>query len=183
MPTYVRLHKEPPKGARNIKREGATIWKVGHIGKVVRAYDSYIGDGDSAYLATVFEGGTFKNINVGSTYDYPAGHGVVDAPPALMERWRKYEAARKEKIRKEQAAYDAAREKERVAYVLTQPHRGGMVQVIKGRKVPIGFVGRVVWAGDSAFGPRLRIQNETGEAYFIAAGNVKVISQPPGFKP
>ena len=188
MPTYERLYKEPPKGARNISRQGSpgnpVFFKIGHIGKVVGLHDAYIGDGDSAYYAVVYMNGTFKSVNVGSTYDYPRGYGEVDAPPALIERWRKYEAAQREKRRAAAAKIAAEQEKRRVAYELTQPHRGATVQVVKGRKVPIGFVGRVTWLGDSAFGPRLRIQNDSnGEAYFIASGNVKVLSQPPGWKP
>ncbi len=187
MPTYVRVfERDIPKGARNIKRvengSGPIFYKVGHTGKVVETHDRYEGDNESSYWATVSEGGAFKSICIGS--DRTSGYAEIDAPQVLMARWVKHEAARKEKLRVEAAKEAARREAERQAFVMTQPHRDTIVEVVKGRLVPKGFVGRVTWLGDSTFGPRLRIVDEaSGTAYFIAAANVKVLSQPAGFRP
>jgi hypothetical protein len=152
---------------------------------VVELGEHYIGDGDSSYSAVVWTGGTFKEIIYGSTYSGQYGsHAEIDAPPALIARWRTTKAAREAKRRAAEQKYRDEREKARVAYEMTQPHVGTIVEIIKGRKAPKGFVGRISWIDRGAWGLRARVVNDrTGEFYFTAASNLKVISQPPGFRP
>jgi hypothetical protein len=45
--------------------------------------------------------------------------------------------------------------------------------VVKGKKVPIGTSGTVIWAGFGKYGPRVGIKTAAGEVHFTAASNVK----------
>jgi hypothetical protein len=53
--------------------------------------------------------------------------------------------------------------------------KGALVEVFKGRKVKVGTVGRIIWTGDSEWGPRVGIKTEAGETHFLAASNVKAV--------
>ena len=49
------------------------------------------------------------------------------------------------------------------------------VEVFKGRKVPVGTVGEVVWVGESFGALKVGIKPAEGEVQFTAASNVKII--------
>ena len=191
MAVHTRLTKPPAKGARNIEHvdthtsTGIVYFKIEYVGKVVETGSTYIGDGDSSYWAIVAAGSAFKKIWTGSTYDtYYGGHAEVDAPADLIARWQLVKAARRAKAMAASAKIAATRERERVAYEMTQPHIGAKVKVVKGRKVPVGMVGTVTWVGESNWGRRARVAPEGGaEPVFIATSNLKVLSQAPGFRP
>lgn len=51
---------------------------------------------------------------------------------------------------------------------------GKEVTVISGRKLPIGFTGRVFWLGNSGYGESVGIETVKGERKFTALRNVKV---------
>jgi hypothetical protein len=53
--------------------------------------------------------------------------------------------------------------------------KGVKVRVARGRKVPIGTEGVVIWIGNGDFGERVGIKDATGAAHFTAAKNVEVI--------
>lgn len=53
---------------------------------------------------------------------------------------------------------------------------GQRVVVARGRKYPKGTTGQITWTGDSDFGPRARVQPDSGEAFFIALANLDVAS-------
>jgi hypothetical protein len=60
----------------------------------------------------------------------------------------------------------------------TRPEIGRVVKVVRGRKVPIGTIGRVGWIGKSQFRKnqlRLRIDAE-GKSWFVADYNVEVLN-------
>lgn len=57
--------------------------------------------------------------------------------------------------------------------------RGQHVTVTKGRKVPKGTTGEVIWTGESDFGKRVGIRTEAGETHFLAEANVTATSQLP----
>jgi len=54
------------------------------------------------------------------------------------------------------------------------------VQVIKGRKAPIGTIGRVFWTGVGDYGERVGIKTvPIGTVYWLAMANVKRINELP----
>ena len=65
--------------------------------------------------------------------------------------------------------------------------KGKLVKVFKGRKVPIGTVGRVIWIGESTFGKgryakttvRIGIKDAADTVHWTAADNVEVIELAP----
>jgi hypothetical protein len=87
----------------------------------------------------------------------PAGHKCVPNP-----QWREqHEEA-------ERAAIAAAQEAGEI-------RKGVIVEVVKGRKIPIGTRGEVFWSGEGSFGERVGIMAD-GEKIYIAATNVKAVS-------
>ena len=59
------------------------------------------------------------------------------------------------------------------------------MKVVKGRKVPIGFEGVVIWCGEDNWGKaRIGIKNDAGKVEFTAASNAEVVGWekylPPG---
>jgi hypothetical protein len=155
-----------------------------HEGLVVDLGSHYMGDGDSTFLALVYNAATddFDSIAYCSTYCSRCDHGrgrelegwcraVVDAPDHLRE---KLAARRQATLEAEQAAR-ARDEAERAWHT---PARGAIVRVVAGRKIPVGLEGQVTWDGDSQYGPRVRIRFDNGEEEFTAASNVEVIDWP-----
>ena len=55
--------------------------------------------------------------------------------------------------------------------------KGQTVTVVRGRKVPKGTTGTIIWIGDDAYGKaRVGIKTEDGETHFTAASNVEATS-------
>lgn len=50
-----------------------------------------------------------------------------------------------------------------------------VVKVIRGRKVPIGTTGEVMWMGDNGYGPQVGIRLLDGKVVFTAQRNVEVV--------
>lgn len=51
--------------------------------------------------------------------------------------------------------------------------RGMTVEVYKGRKVPVGTVGVVIWLGQKQWGWRVGVKDDMGEAHWTALSNVR----------
>lgn len=55
--------------------------------------------------------------------------------------------------------------------------KGQTVTVVKGRKVPIGTTGTVIWVGEDNYGKaRIGIKTADGETHFTAESNLKAVS-------
>jgi hypothetical protein len=73
---------------------------------------------------------------------------------------------------------------DKAAYDLAQVGKGDTVTVVKGRKVPIGVTGTVIWVGESSFGytvtTRIGVKDAAGTVHWTAASNVRKdnIEQP-----
>jgi len=52
--------------------------------------------------------------------------------------------------------------------------RGQSVIVARGRKIPKGITGTITWVGESDWGPRARVQPQSGDAFFIPTKNLDV---------
>lgn len=58
------------------------------------------------------------------------------------------------------------------------PVIGAPARVVRGRKVPQGTEGTVVWAGEGDFGPRVGLRDAAGYVHWTAAGNIQVVPGP-----
>lgn len=52
------------------------------------------------------------------------------------------------------------------------------VKVVRGRKVPIGTLGKVFWVGTNQFGRRVGLKDSNGTVYWTSAGNIEIIDRP-----
>jgi hypothetical protein len=100
----------------------------------------------------------------------------VDATAETLEAVAAFKA---EQVRKEAARKEAAREAERQVELKT-PRVGKIVVVARGRKVPKGTTGVVIWygPGKAYSGPapmRVGVKDSTGEVHWTDAKNVDVI--------
>jgi hypothetical protein len=55
--------------------------------------------------------------------------------------------------------------------------KGARVEVFKGRKVPIGTCGVVIWIGDGQYGMRCGVKDAAGAVHWTACDNVRVSSE------
>lgn len=55
------------------------------------------------------------------------------------------------------------------------PFKGRTVEVVRGKKVPIGTTGFVIWFGEGNWGERVGIKDQSGQVHWTAASNVRVI--------
>ena len=63
-------------------------------------------------------------------------------------------------------ALEAARDRQ------NNPAKGTDVKVIRGRKVPLGTIGRVFWIGDGDCGRRVGLQTAAGETFYTSIDNI-----------
>jgi hypothetical protein len=142
------------------------------------------GYSDSDFFATVWDdaSGTVKTIDYATTRGWTyANSASVDATPEVREKAAKFFAARNLEARLAKAAEAAA-----------TPAKGKTVTVVKGRKVPKGTTGIVIWVGGGKyFGPTPRYKSSTwstkgalrvglkdadGTVHWTAASNVVVVN-------
>lgn len=122
---------------------------------------------DSDFYALVWddEKAAPREVTYASTRGWTYNNSAsVDATPevrAAYDAWC-------EALRAEADARIAA---ERAA----EPSKGKAVRVVRGRKVPVGTEGDVIWYGDGRYGKRVGIRDNNGTVHWTAAGNVEVI--------
>jgi hypothetical protein len=148
---------------------------VSHEGQVVALDSHYLGDGDSSYHAVVYIDGVFSQVHIDYYYGY---HGsAIDAPAEVVAF---YQAEKQAKVMMaNQRAYARDDWDEAVA-----PRKGRQVQVVRGRKVPIGTTGEVIWYGEGqAYGysryPKMRVGFKVtpdAEPIWIDASNIEVVN-------
>jgi len=105
----------------------------------------------------------------------PGGAEVeADVDPALLAQ---AEAADKRKADEKAAAERAKRAAEMnehdKAAVLNGFGKGDRVRVYKGRKVPKGTEGEIIWEGHGDYGPRIGIKDDEGTVHWTARSNVE----------
>jgi hypothetical protein len=98
----------------------------------------------------------------------------VQAVPTQAQRdeWAERDAAAN-------AQYWADRARAAEAAEANEPKKGRTVEVVRGRKVPIGTKGYVIWYGEGHYGSRVGIKDEAGEVHWTAASNVAVLQEVP----
>lgn len=57
-----------------------------------------------------------------------------------------------------------------------QPWGTRQVRVVRGRKVPIGTEGTIIWFGEGNYGLRVGLKDAEGNTHWTAASNVEVIN-------
>lgn len=169
-----------PNGTHDVHGHKGT-YTVSYEGKVLYEGERNYRD-DSDFYALVWddEAGKVKEIGYASTRGWTYGnYAHVDATPEVLAKAAAYyEALALERL-KNAAAADARK-----------PKVGKEVKVIAGRKVPLGTIGTVIWAGEGGyFGPvpefkngwstkgepRVGIKTATGARFFLAAKHVEVL--------
>lgn len=131
---------------------------------------------DSDFYALVWseERGAPERVMYASTrgWTYP-NSATVDATPETVAKWEAYE----ERFR-------LAREERRAATERAQPRKGRTATVVKGRKVPLGTTGVIIWVGAGQYGERVGIKDAAGTVHWTASSNVKVAeSEEPTERP
>lgn len=61
--------------------------------------------------------------------------------------------------------------------------KGDKVRVVRGRKVPLGTEGVVIWVGEGHWGTRLGVKDAGGEVHWTAATNVELVETASGTPP
>lgn len=145
-----------------------------HVGRVVEdiEHNGYNGYDDSDFCAVVaMDDGSFQETRYASTSFAGGGHCVVDASPELMQAYRDYLAYESGK----KAYYKMLDSQAEVAV-------GKRVVVARGRKVPKGTQGVVVWTGRNDYTIEIALVRVPGEAVNIRipAKNLDVVLDENG---
>lgn len=175
--SIIRSTSDPAKATSSVERGGRTVhFTETHVGLVVRLHEQYVGDGESVDEAVVHDPAAdiFALIRYCSSRCYDGCRATVDAPAALVERYEREEAERRAAAA---AAYEErlAAETRELAWHTLRP--GSIVEVSRGRKVPVGTRGEVFWVGGGNYGIRAGIDIGS-ERLFIAASNLTILEQP-----
>jgi hypothetical protein len=124
------------------------------VGCVLETYNSDYRAMSDVYtwatFALVWTGSEAREVLVNANFecDQSGGAAVVDATPEVVAEWNAWKAAkeaRANEARLLRAEMDRQRE-------LVAPKKGRMVEVVKGRKVPVGTAGLVFWEGTDNYG-------------------------------
>jgi hypothetical protein len=121
----------------------------------------------------------FVHIPIGVTGFGPIeGSCEIDAAPELLALYKEYLAkckSRSDNMR--EAEYEISNIRRSIAD-LTCLARGKNVKVVKGRKVPLGTEGQVIWIGPDQFHAgkvRIGLKDVGGVTHWTAGDNVKVM--------
>lgn len=167
----------------NSKGERYTqVFSIHHEGLVIASRERNYHD-DSDFYALVWNPETKRveehgvgTTRMGGTDD---NYAAADLADEYKADYRQYLIDEQEKALR---LYDR-QEWQRAAYEAVTPGRKGQtVRVVKGRKVPVGFEGVIIWAGES--GPswrsstRIGIKSADGDVQFTAASNCVVVADP-----
>jgi hypothetical protein len=160
-----------PANAHNVKQTTSQnmpmwTWET-YVGLCIRDRE-YNGYHDSDFYMTVWnvEKGQPEEIEFASTrgWCYPSFGSYVDATPEVLEAYEKWVSAKREVAR-----LAAIEEEKRTPKVRKE------VKVVRGRKVPIGTLGRVFWIGSNHWGTSVGIETASGDRHFTSIKNVEVI--------
>jgi hypothetical protein len=134
----------------------------------------YYGDGDGDYWPTVWDGEKIRDVGG----DFLS----ADATPEVIALARKYLA----KVEYAEIRAREIRAWEKQANEALEPAKGDTLTVVRGRKVPVGTKGTLIWLGEGRFGARVGFTSADGTTYWTAASNVVFDPEPdriPGFYP
>ncbi len=140
------------------------------------------------YNAYVWTGTEIRKIWIsgdGQTNHFVVGSNIQpDATPEVVEAVRKYRTDLAEKARQERERLRLEEE----AYQAAIPDRGKVVEVVRGRKVPIGTKGFAFWSGFDRYGkrqlgiaisPQKDARGRYSDVVWTAASNCEVVNPKP----
>jgi len=136
------------------------------VGSTVAVYDRWQSrgwdDGDTVtYAVARNAAGEWQEFHVATDRCDAGNRAVVDATTEAAEAYEAHLRAEAERVARERAAEAARAEAERVARERVSPDKGAFVIVAKGRKVPVGTVGRLFYTAPSEYGMRAGIATST----------------------
>ena len=158
--------KSPETG---IKREFA-------IGKVVRLIE-HNGYNDSDFIAVYQdEDGSFKRYVYQTTRACVHGNAFIDATEDVIASYKKH--IDEIRIRNLNIYDQADFENSEGIY---EPRKGEKVEIIKGRKIKIGTILNCFWIGQTQYGMRIGLTDDSGKKYWTNAKNARRIIERPKF--
>lgn len=134
---------------------------------------------DSDFYAFVWTGEKIESVEYATTRGWTyRNFATVDATPEVVEAATAY-----------LAGLIFSRMREAALAAAKKPEKGRTVKIVRGRKIPLGTVGTVVWEGPAReFGPRYRWERQRpaprrigfkpeggGEVVFTAAENAETV--------
>ncbi len=172
---------EYAKGIRCIEHVAGVPYFVGQVvaveSRTVRVWGEY----ESLRYAVVADGnGGFAEHGLGYAHmNGRSGKATVDATPALRAAYSAKIHAEAVEAEREAAQYaaerqareEAARQEEAKRDLLGGFGRGDRVVVYKGRKVPKGTEGVIIWEGSGSYGPRVGVKDDAGTVHWTARSN------------
>jgi hypothetical protein len=125
--------------------------------------------------ATVYnvEKDAFEDMYVRAYFELDNGErsATVDATPEVVALYEAHKAVQEAEAKLNEAKRYRTRELE----ALKAPAPGRTVKVVKGRKVPIGTVGKCFYLRDGEWGPRVGIKDADGQVHWTSAKNVEAV--------
>ena len=136
------------------------------VGSTVAVYDRWQSrgwdDGDTVtYAVARNAAGEWQEFHVATDRCDAGNRAVIDATTEAAEAYEAHLRAEAERIARERAEEAARAEAERIARERVSPEKGAFVIVAKGRKVPVGTVGRLFYTASSEYGMRAGIATST----------------------
>ena len=102
------------------------------------------------------------------------GDATVDIDPQILADWEEEKTKRNEAQIEARRVYREAEQEAMAEKELKEPKKGDRAVVVKGRKVPKGTTGVIIWDGSSQYGPRVGIKDDAGKVHWTATSNVEV---------
>lgn len=116
-----------------------------------------------------------------SLYEFPDKSFAyeLDATPEVAHAWAAH-LANVARVERENAARKLHAERAATARAQAATiRRGSYVTVVKGRKVPRGTAGEVVWVGDGNYGMRVGLVDINGDVHWTAYQNCRLEALTP----
>jgi hypothetical protein len=124
------------------------------------------GYNDSDFYALVWTGEELKGVEYATTRGWTyANSATVDATPEVKA------AAAEWLIERDIAAWNIA-----AAHDALQIEKGSQVEIVRGRKVPLGTTGTVIWIGPDKYtrgAYRIGVKDADGEVHWTAESNAR----------
>jgi acetyl-CoA carboxylase carboxyltransferase component len=125
--------------------------------------------------AVVFnaEKSTFEEVYVRAHFELDSGKrsATVDASDDIKSMYDLHQAIKESESKLSEMKHRFASQ----VVAVKAPAMGRTVKVVKGRKVPVGTVGRCEWIGHGEYGMRIKIQEASGAIHWTAASNCEAI--------
>jgi hypothetical protein len=157
------------------------MWRS-HVGLCVHTFVRYTRINSCDRLMVVYkpEQDTFGEVlcdtDASSQHTF-AISSLVDAPPEIKVKYNAYLYFREQHALETKQMRFHKQKQSNDARMRTL--KGKMVEVVAGRTIPKGTVGKCIWAGDGKTGPRVGIKAPDGQVLWTSADNVRLHDDRP----